>query len=446
MREKILLNKELTMRGLEGGDFFNNISRSVKISHFVASIIPLALLVYFSLKYVYPYITHGDISKVPIDILILLTLAVAVSVLGLILSTKATNSSIESAHDLNVKLNSLFEITKQFRETLYLDVLLEKIMRSAMDLIGAESGSILMYNDGGKLQFRFNTGENSQKMNNRIIESDKGVVNWVAESGKPALINAIPNDVQLSPEYDSETGFKTKCVLCVPLIHAEEIIGVIELRNKKDGTFTSKDESLLYSLADQASMSISQNKSTEKQQGDFIHITEMLVNAQDIIKYKKGHARRVANYANHIGRELGLSDAELKNLHYACLLHDIGMMRIDPSEHNQIDKVMQHPKVAYDLIKSISLWSNAADLILYQHERHDGTGYPMGIEKDKIPLGARILFVADTFDVLTSRYSYRPRHDYRSAMEEIEANSGTQFDPIVVKALKASVLESGILD
>ena len=122
------------MQRAEGTDFFSEIRRSVKISHFVSSIIPLALLVYFSIRYVYPYVTEGDISKVPLDIGILLILAVAVSVLGLILTTRATNSSIASAQDLNMKLNSLSNITKQFRETLFPDILLKKIMESAMPL------------------------------------------------------------------------------------------------------------------------------------------------------------------------------------------------------------------------------------------------------------------------------------------------------------------------
>ncbi|MDH4027346.1 MAG: GAF domain-containing protein [Nitrospirota bacterium] len=445
MQDKFVLNDDVALHGLEGKAFFNNISRSVKVSHFVASIIPLSLLVYFSLRYVYPYVTHGDITSVPVDIMILLVLAVTVSVLGLVLTTKATNSSIKSAQDLNIKLNSLFEITKQFRETLYLDVLLEKIIRSAMDLTAAESGSILFYNNDGKLQYKINAGANSEKMNSRTIETGEGVANWVAESGKPAIINS-PSKLKLSPDYDSNTGFKTISVLCVPLIHSEEIIGVIELRNKKNGMFNAKDEALLYSLADQASISIAQSRANEKQQSDFIHITEMLVNAQDIIQNKKGHARRVTNYANHIGRHLELSDPELKRLYYACLLHDIGMMKIDPEEHGKTDKILQHPKLGYDLVKSISLWSESANIILCHHERYDGTGYPLGIEKERIPLGSRILFVADTFDVLTSKYSYRTQLDYKAAITELEANAGTQFDPAVVEALKASIVESGILN
>ena len=121
------------MNRLEGKDFFDNIRRSVKISHFVSSIIPLSLLVYFSIKYVFPYVTAGNASEVPLSIGIVLVLSVVVSILGLLLSVKATNSSIASAQDLNLKLNSLFEITKQFRETVYPDILLEKILRSAME-------------------------------------------------------------------------------------------------------------------------------------------------------------------------------------------------------------------------------------------------------------------------------------------------------------------------
>ncbi len=434
------------MHGLEGKDFFNNISRFVKISHFTASIIPLALLVYFSIKYIYPYVTEGDVSKVPVNIGILLVLAVTVSVLGLILSTKATNSSIVSAQDLNIKLNSLFEITEQFRETFYLDILLKQIMESAMNLIAAESGSLLLNDEKDNLQFKVNSGKNSQKMNNRILQSGEGIASWVVKTGKPALINNVSKDTRYNSAFDNETGFKTKSIICVPLIYSNEIIGAIELRNKKQDVFTKQDEALLHSIADQASISIAHNRINEKQQSDFIHITEILVSAQDYIQNKKGHARRVANYSNRIGKHLNLSETELKRLYYACLFHDIGMLKIDPKEQWEKEKIVQHPKLGYDLIKSISLWNDSAEIILHHHERYDGTGYPMAKKEEEIPLGARILFVADTFDVLTSKYSYKKQLDYNSALKEIEANSGIQFDPMVVQALKSSIRDAGIIN
>ncbi len=433
------------MNTLEGKDFFDNIRRSVKISYFVASIIPLALLVYFSIKYVYPYVTGGDFSKVPLDIGILLVLAVVVSVLGLILTTKATNSSVGSAQDLNTKINSLFDITKQFRETLHVDILLKKIMESAMVLTSAESGSLLLYDRQGNLKYRVNTGMISGTINNKLLKPGEAIASWVAETGEAALINDVSKDNRFNPEFDKKLGMRTRSVLCVPLIYSNETIGVIELRNRKQGNFTKQDEALLNSLADQASISIAQNRANERRHSDLIHITEILVGAQDYIQNKKGHARKVANYANLIGKHMNISDAELKKLYYACLLHDIGMLKIDPDNIWEKGKIINHPKLGHDMIKSISLWSDSSDIILRHHERYDGAGYPEGKKNEEIPLGARILFVADTFDVLTSQYSYNRQLDFKTALGEIEANSGTQFDPSVVQAFKSALTEAGLI-
>ncbi len=433
------------MQRIEGTNFFNEIRRSVKISHFVSSIIPLALLVYFSIRYVYPYVTEGDISKVPIDIGILLILAVAVSVLGLILTTRATNSSIASAQDLNMKLNSLSDITKQFRETLFPDILLKKIMESAMTLTDTESGTLLLFNENGDLQIKVTAGITSDTIKNRTIKSGQGISGEVAATGKPVLLNDAAKDPRHDPEYDNDAGMKTRSILCVPLIHSNQIIGAIELRNKRKGEFTSHDEALLNSLADQASISISQNRSSEKQHSDFIHITEILVSAQDYVQNKKGHARRVANYANLIGKQMDFSDIELRNLYRACLLHDIGLLKIDTRDLSKKEKTIQHPKLGYDMIKSISIWSDSSDIILYHHERYDGKGYPMAEKGNNIPMGARVLFVADTFDVLTSDNSYRKKLDYNAALQEIKAHSGTQFDPQAVEALQESLTESGMI-
>lgn len=433
------------MRNLEGRDFFDNIRRSVKISHFVASVIPLALLVYFSVKYVYPYVSGEDASNIPLSIGILLVLAVVVSVLGLILSTKATNSSIESAQDLNEKINSLFDITKQFRETLHLDILLKKIMESAMALTSAESGSLLLYDEQGNLTCIFSAGMSSASIHKRILKPGEGIASQVAETGTTVLINDVSKDSRFNPDFDNESGYKTVSIVCVPLIYANETIGVIELRNKKQGHFAKQDEVLLNSLADQASISIAQNRANERQHSDFIHITEMLVSAQDYIQNSKGHARRVAGYANLIGKHLNFSDAELKKLYHASLLHDIGMLKIDPNDVWDKELAIHHPKLGHDMIKSISLWRDSADIILHHHERYDGNGNALAKNKGEIPLSARVLFVADAFDVLTSQYSLTVHMDPEASLKDIEANSGTQFDPLVVQAFKSALTDTGLI-
>jgi HD-GYP domain-containing protein (c-di-GMP phosphodiesterase class II) len=389
-------------------------------------------------------VSGGDISKIPLNLTILPLLALFVSVLGLILTTRATNSSITSAQNLNSKLTSLFEITKQFRETLYPDVLLKQILKSAMTLTGGEYGFILLRNKDGNLQFTVNAGIDSDRIKNKTLKSEEGIASHVARSGKSAFVNDIANDSHYNPEFDKETGIKTTSVLCVPLMYDNNIIGVIELRNKRSGSFTKQDEALLHSLADQAGMSIAQSRLTEQQHSDFIQITEILVGAQDSIQEKRGHARRVANYAHLIGKKLKFTETELKNLYHASLLHDIGMLKIATKDQQNTEQVIKHPRLGHDLIKSISQWSDIAEIILHHHERYDGTGYPASKKQNEIPLGARIMAVADTFDILTNEYSYKNQLDPDTALQEIESHSGTRFDPDAVEALKSSIRDAEV--
>jgi HD-GYP domain-containing protein (c-di-GMP phosphodiesterase class II) len=431
--------------------FFESIRRSVKISYLIASVIPLLLLIYFTVKYVYPYITGGDISRFPIHIGIVLLLAVVISLLGLSLSTKATNSSLASLQNLYGRLNTLIETTKQLKETHYLDILLESIVKSAIHLNDTEAGSLLLYDEEGNLRYRVIEGAKSQLLKDKIVKQGEGVAGWVVKTGQTALINDVSKDKRYNPDIDRESNFKTTSILCVPLLHEKKIIGVLEVSNKKSGNFTPEDERLLMSLADQAAISIARTALIESKHGDIIHMTEILVTAQDFyLVEKQGHARRVAHYANLIGHQMNLSEHELKNLHYACLLHDIGFIKTGAhklARNKDWDKEMyiMHPQVGYEMLKPISIWKKAAEIILNHHERYDGKGYPSGKKNGEIPLESRILSVAEVFDVLTSKQSYKSPIDQVNAIKEIEAHSGTQFDPEVVNAFKTSVRESDML-
>lgn len=435
-----------------GEDFFRNIRRTVKISYFIASIIPLGILVYLTIKYIYPYLTMGTEGGFPIHLIVLLLLSVAVSILGLVLSTRATNASISSLQQLYSKLNTLVDITKQFRETLYIDILLENIVKSAIHLNSAETGSILLYDESGNLKFKVLIGQRGQKIKDRVVKKGEGISGWVAETGKAAVINDIANDKRFNPGFDKESGFQTRSIMCVPLVHNKEVIGVIEVLNRRSGVFTADDEKLLYSLADQAAISISQSRVFESRHSDIIHITEILIRAQDYIREKRGHARRVANYANVIGKHMGLSETDLKNLYYAALFHDIGFLKLevdDSWKREEWEKkkyIQSHSQLGYDMIRPISLWREAADIILNHHERHDGNGYPSKKKGADIPVTAKVLSVADTFDVLTSKYSYKTRVGYSTAISEIKAYSGKQFDPDVVKAFEESIRDVDLVN
>ncbi len=436
------------MQHNEQKDFFAGIRRSVSISYFIASIIPLSLLAYFTLKYVYPFLLKSG-EGLPWHIGVLLFFAVIISVLGLLLSIRTTNKSIRSLQDLHKRLNSLFDITKQIRETQYLDILLENIVKSAMQLNSAEAGSLLLYDEAGDLKFKVAAGKHSLSIKDKVVKKGEGISGWVAAAGQPVIINDVTKDSRYTPDFDRQTGFKTRSIMCVPLMHMKKIIGVIEVLNRRTGVFTGEDEALLFSLADQAAISISQGRLNESRQSDIIQITSIIVEAQDSFsRVKQGHARSVARYANLIGKQMGLSETDLKNLYYAGLFHDIGFMKINintPPNSSDREKFKNHPQIGYEMIKPLSLWSDAAELILYHHERYDGAGYPFKKKGKDIPLGSRIIFVADTFDILTSKNSYRENLSFRDALSEIEAHSGTQFDPEVVNVFKSAIKDSDLI-
>ncbi len=156
-----------------------------------------------------------------------------------------------------------------------------------------------------------------------------------------------------------------------------------------------------------------------------------------------GHSRTVAKYSQVLTKILGINDPEtLNNIKKGALLHDVGKIAIPDSilkkpttlTSSEWDKIKLHPSLGYGLIKEIKLVQEIGNIILYHHERFDGNGYPNNLEKHKIPEEARIFALADALDAITSYRPYRKERSFNFAREEIKRNSGTQFDPEVVKA------------
>jgi putative nucleotidyltransferase with HDIG domain len=159
-------------------------------------------------------------------------------------------------------------------------------------------------------------------------------------------------------------------------------------------------------------------------------------------QYTIGHSRRVTRYAIMIGQELGLSEQQLQKLNLAGLLHDIG--KIGTPEYilnkpgrltdEEFDKIREHPRSGADIIKNLKQLGEVIDWVRCHHERFDGRGYPDKLVGDKIPLGAAILSVADTYDAMTSDRSYRKGLPHEVAVQEIKKCTGSQFHPEIAAA------------
>ena len=169
------------------------------------------------------------------------------------------------------------------------------------------------------------------------------------------------------------------------------------------------------------------------------------VDARDA--YTAGHSRRVQQVALAIGRELELSETELELLGYAALFHDIGKLAVPdaillkPASLNEEEWALmsRHAAEGASIINRLGFLNDAVPAIRHHHERFDGRGYPDGLSGEDIPLGARIIHVADAFDSMLSTRVYRPALTHDDALEELRRSSGTQFCPRCASALEAVI-------
>jgi len=166
--------------------------------------------------------------------------------------------------------------------------------------------------------------------------------------------------------------------------------------------------------------------------------------------YTGSHSQRVGDYSARIARRLGADEPAVELTRLAGNLHDLGKLAIPeevlrkPSALSQAERLMleRHPQIGFRMLESLGV-QPVADWVLHHHERWDGAGYPNRLAGDEIPLGARIIFVADAYDAMTSDRAYRQAIPQRDALAELTRCSGTQFDPAVVKALADELLPAG---
>jgi len=165
------------------------------------------------------------------------------------------------------------------------------------------------------------------------------------------------------------------------------------------------------------------------------------VDARD--SYTFDHSSRVSRLAALLAREMGFPESTVEMIESGALLHDIGKISVDteilskpgPLDAEERLQVRQHPMQSAQVVSRVELFKGAVDIVRHHHERPDGQGYPDGLKADEIPMGARILNVADAFDAMTSDRPYRARRSIPDALEELRKGSGHEFDPVVVEYL-----------
>jgi putative two-component system response regulator len=175
-----------------------------------------------------------------------------------------------------------------------------------------------------------------------------------------------------------------------------------------------------------------------------VSIAETLINAMEAKDvYLRGHSQRVAELAGQLAEEMGLDESIREDLRIAGRLHDVGKIGIreailnkpDSLTAEEFEHVKRHVQIGLDILAPLIHLKTPLNYVEHHHEHWDGAGYPHGLAGDEIPLGARILCAADTFDALTSKRAYRAPMEPIAALEHLKVDVGTQFDPCVYDAL-----------
>ena len=345
-------------------------------------------------------------------------------------------------------LIALLKIARTISAEIDLDMLLKTIAEQTKFALKADRCTVFLIDkEKNELWSKVALGVD----NHTVIRfsMNKGLAGHVAKTGETVNIQNAYNDDRFNPEIDAKTGYKTSNILCMPIRNLKyEVIGVFQVINKFDGNFTEADEDLLITIGAIAGIALENNRLFETQQkmlreqkqlfNGFIDTLAASIDARD--KITAGHSMRVTQYSVLICQKLGIDKETTETISQAAMLHDIGKIgirdsvlqkkgRLTPEEYRHIQ---EHVKITHDILSKIAAKSESfkdvVEIASSHHEKFNGEGYFRHKDGSHIPLGGRILAVADVFDAITSIRHYRDRMPVQDAVKIIKDGAGNHFD------------------
>ena len=312
---------------------------------------------------------------------------------------------------LKYKLDNILKIFKIHFENPYLEAFLPKFLKLIKTIFSAEKVYLKVLPDISI-----------------YIDKNKEI--------KPFKPNILKNlKIPISDQEDITLKKDKKYYLYLPIKTQRQDLGFLLLELNKP--LDEIDKKLLQIIT----YSLSAVLDAELKLEDIFYLMANIIEARD--PYTKGHSLRVAHYAKWIAKKLGLPEDECEKIFKAGILHDIGKIGIPDivllkpgrltDQEYEIMKL--HATFSHYIINSVESLKDFANIAAYHHERWDGKGYPKGLKGEEIPLGARILAIADAIDAMTSTRPYKKALSFEKAKEELFYNAGKQFDPNIVFAI-----------
>jgi putative nucleotidyltransferase with HDIG domain len=358
---------------------------------------------------------------------------------------KRGGSKSENMGERAKRLVLLSKLGRILNSTLDHQEVRRRAMEAATQLMKAEVGSLLLIDEEKQqLYFEVALGDKEETVKKITLSMGEGIAGWVAQNGKALIVNAPGKDPRFFRGVDDRTEFKTRNIMCVPVKVKEKVIGVLEAINKKRGEkFDRGDLSLFVSLADQVAIALDNARLYQELEEMFFQTAESLADAiEKRDPYTGGHTQRVTSYSLAIGRHLQLEPTEKRCLKIAAVLHDVGKIGIEdqilrkpePLNPDEYNTIKRHAKMGAEILEHIRQLREIVPGVKYHHEQMNGSGYPDGLKGEEMPMIAKIVAVADTYDAMTTDRPYRKALTKETAIGELKRCSGIQFDREVVEA------------
>ncbi|HSA21935.1 MAG TPA: HD domain-containing protein, partial [Myxococcota bacterium] len=324
-----------------------------------------------------------------------------------------------------------------------------RTLQAALRLVDCEAASLLLRDAAtGELFFEVSVGGRASPLRRARLRPGEGIAGWVVAHGKPLVVHDCRRDKRWSSRVDRQSSFRTRDMICVPVLSRGETLGTLQAINKRAGRFDREDLGLMQTLSDRVAVALDNARLFAGVQRTLLETSAALAESIEVRDaYTGGHTRRVVEYSLAIGRRLGLPEDELEQLRLAAILHDIGKIGVDDRvlrkpgalEGEEVGQMRRHPQLGVEILNHVRDLAGALPGIRSHHERYDGRGYPDELGGQDIPRVARIIAVADTFDAMTSDRPYRRGLPWATAMAEIRRCAGSQFDPLVARACLAAI-------
>ena len=350
------------------------------------------------------------------------------------------------------ELNSLVEVDRIILSTLDRDEMLFNVSVQIRQLVPSDVGGVALA-DPDTGDYRYIGGWGMEIKNRDIMLTADWLGSPALSYGKPLLRTNIEDEVIMSP-FDKllfESGVRSD--LYAPIVRKGKTVGIFFLGSFRVGGFRQQDVDTALGFASRMGIALEHSRliyDLDEMSVNIIHALATAIDAKS--SWTKGHSERVSDYAMRIAEKMNIPKNHVERLRLAGLLHDVGKIGtydilLDKTEKLTEDEwrlIKLHPVRGCEILEPIKEFKDIIPAVRHHHERWDGRGYPEGLKGEEIPLMARIICLADSFDTMTADRPYRPSIGFDNAIQEIRFCTGTQFAPDVSAAFLQLAAEQGM--